>query len=175
MPDFGDYLKELRGKRSLREMEKVTGLSHTYLSSLEKGFDPRSQKERKPTPETLKKLSTSLNVSYDDLMLKAGYIDENLYLRKTELRNKINDMKNSTVEDPSAPYRKDYSYIKNHLDKLDELEKRRLFLEIEETRLQLIKNLKNSSAKELVEEELDILNEVEYDLLKSMKLIIEKE
>lgn len=76
MPDFGDYLKELRGKRSLREMEKVTGLSHTYLSSLEKGYDPRSKKERKPTPETLRKLSNTLDVPYDHLMQKAGYIDE---------------------------------------------------------------------------------------------------
>lgn len=76
MPDFGDYLKELRGKRSLREMEKVTGLSHTYLSSLEKGYDPRSKKERKPTPETLRKLSNTLDVPYDHLMYRAGYIDE---------------------------------------------------------------------------------------------------
>lgn len=73
MSNFGDYLKELRGNRSLREMEKITGLSHTYLSSLEKGYDPRSKKERKPTPETLKKLADTLNVSYFELMEKADY------------------------------------------------------------------------------------------------------
>lgn len=72
--EFGEYLKELRGKRSLREMERVTGISHTYLSTLEKGYDPRSGKERKPTPETLKKLSATLEVSYTDLMKKAGYM-----------------------------------------------------------------------------------------------------
>ncbi|WP_328053918.1 hypothetical protein [Bacillus paramycoides] len=42
MADLGLYLKKLRGKRSLRELAKATGISHTYLSTLEKGFDPRS-------------------------------------------------------------------------------------------------------------------------------------
>lgn len=74
LSEFGKYLKELRGKRSLREMERITGLSHTYLSTLEKGFDPRSGKERKPTPETLKKLSDTLEVSYEKLLEVAGYI-----------------------------------------------------------------------------------------------------
>lgn len=72
--EFSQYLKELRGDRSLREMERITGLSHTYLSSLEKGFDPRSGKERKPTPEILRTLSESLNVNYVELLLKAGYL-----------------------------------------------------------------------------------------------------
>lgn len=76
MTNFGDYLKELRGNRSLREMEKITGLSHTYLSTLEKGYDPRSKKKRHPTPEVLKKISNALNVNYFQLMKKAGYIKE---------------------------------------------------------------------------------------------------
>lgn len=73
MNEFGTFLRELRGNRSLREMQKITGLSHTYLSSLEKGVDPRSGKERKPTPEILKKLSETLEVDYTSLMAKAGY------------------------------------------------------------------------------------------------------
>lgn len=76
MNDFGVFLKELRGERSLREMEKITGLSHTYLSSLEKGKDPRSGNERKPSPEVLKKIARTLNVNYSTLMEKAGYADE---------------------------------------------------------------------------------------------------
>lgn len=85
MNEFGEYLRELRGDRSLREMERITGLSHTYLSTLEKGVDPRSGKERKPTPETLKKLSETLNVPYEELMKKAGYI-KSLGKRVEELR-----------------------------------------------------------------------------------------
>jgi len=75
MNEFGEYLKQLRGKRSLREMERITGLSHTYLSTLEKGYDPRSKKPRHPTPEVLKKVSETLNVDYEQLLEKAGYID----------------------------------------------------------------------------------------------------
>lgn len=95
MNEFGEYLRELRGDRSLREMERITGLSHTYLSTLEKGVDPRSGKERKPTPETLKKLSETLNVPYEELMERAGYIDEDDALtsiaisRAKELFNKM--------------------------------------------------------------------------------------
>ncbi|MER2079364.1 helix-turn-helix domain-containing protein [Psychrobacillus psychrotolerans] len=76
MNEFGEYLKQLRGKRSLRELERITGLSHTYLSTLEKGYDPRSKKPRHPTPEVLKKISGSLDVEYDLLLEKAGYIDK---------------------------------------------------------------------------------------------------
>ncbi len=82
MNDFGKYLKEIRGNKSLREMERITGLSHTYLSTLEKGIDPRSGKERKPTPEILKKLSETLDINYTELMEKAGYIDEKTILEK---------------------------------------------------------------------------------------------
>ncbi len=82
MNDFGKYLKELRGNKSLREMERITGLSHTYLSTLEKGIDPRSGKERKPTPEILKKLSETLDINYTELMERAGYINEKTILEK---------------------------------------------------------------------------------------------
>ncbi|MEW5596897.1 helix-turn-helix transcriptional regulator [Peribacillus frigoritolerans] len=76
MNNFGNYLKKLRGARSLRDMERITGLSHTYLSTLEKGMDPRSKKERRPTPEVLKKLADTLSIDYFSLMEKAGYINK---------------------------------------------------------------------------------------------------
>lgn len=97
MNGFGEYLKDLRGDRSLREMERITGLSHTYLSTLEKGVDPRSGKGRKPTPEILNKLSETLDVDYFELMQKAGYIEENNKVTvaeikaKTEILKRIND------------------------------------------------------------------------------------
>ena len=73
--NIGKILKELRGKRSLREIERESGVSHTYLSSLEKGRDPRTGKERKPTPDTLKKLAQVYSVPYERLMSAAGYMD----------------------------------------------------------------------------------------------------
>lgn len=44
MNEFGEFLKKLRGKKSIREVAKDIGISHTYLSTLEKGFDPRTKK-----------------------------------------------------------------------------------------------------------------------------------
>ncbi|KPN97740.1 helix-turn-helix domain-containing protein [Lysinibacillus sp. ZYM-1] len=76
MTTFGNYLKELRGEKSLREMERITGISHTYLSTLEKGYDPRSGKERKPTPEIIRQLSDSFDLDYFKLMVLAGYMNE---------------------------------------------------------------------------------------------------
>ncbi|MFY0521408.1 helix-turn-helix domain-containing protein [Lysinibacillus sp. UGB7] len=70
---FGNYLTELRGERSLREMERITGLSHTYLSTLEKGIDPRTDKERLPSLETLDTLSRTLKIDFAVLMEKVGF------------------------------------------------------------------------------------------------------
>ncbi|MCE5006748.1 helix-turn-helix domain-containing protein [Staphylococcus equorum] len=72
MNEFGEKIKELRGNQSLREAAKNVGISHTYLDSLEKGFDPRSGKERKPTSEIVGKLANYYNYSYFDLMKLAG-------------------------------------------------------------------------------------------------------
>ena len=74
---FGNYIKELRGTNSIRETAKNIGISHTYLNSLEKGYDPRTKKERKPTPVVVKQLSDYFKVPYTDLLKKAGYITEN--------------------------------------------------------------------------------------------------
>lgn len=79
MNEIGELLKELRGKKSIREVSKDIGISHTYLSTLEKGYDPRTKKERKPTPEVLRKLSHYYNIPYIQLMELAGYGDQGEY------------------------------------------------------------------------------------------------
>lgn len=71
-----ELLKSIRGKDSLREASKKTGLSHAYISMLEKGVDPRSNMPLKPTPETLKAYSQGYHYPYEELMKKAGYMDE---------------------------------------------------------------------------------------------------
>jgi transcriptional regulator with XRE-family HTH domain len=90
MNDFGTFLKELRGEHHY-DMEKLTGLSHTYLSSLEKGFDPRSKKPRNPSPEAIRKISVTLNYDYFDLMRRAGYLSDTSLtkLERTLLESKV--------------------------------------------------------------------------------------
>lgn len=74
---LGDYLKELRGKESLRSVaSRLNGeLSHSYISDLEKGQSRRGNVIN-PSPETLKSLASVYNANYEKLMELAGYIDE---------------------------------------------------------------------------------------------------
>jgi|SRR5690625_2218374 len=76
MSEIGDLLKELRGKESLREASKRIGISHTYLDTIEKGFDKRSGKEINPSPDTLRLIAKAYNYPYIDLLRLAGYVDE---------------------------------------------------------------------------------------------------
>jgi SOS regulatory protein LexA len=68
--EFGNYLKKLRKENGLtiRQLTEKSGVSNAYLSQLETG------KRGIPKPEILAKLHGPLNVGYDELMEKAGYI-----------------------------------------------------------------------------------------------------
>lgn len=70
--EFGKYIRELRNNRELtiRQLELYSGVSNSYLSQLENG------KRGIPSPDILKKLSKGLKHPYNDLLEKAGYIDE---------------------------------------------------------------------------------------------------
>lgn len=85
MKSLGEYLKNLRGNESLRDASKRIGISHTYLDTIEKGYDKRSGKHVNPTPETLKLISKAYMCDYEFLMSLAGYIkledESNDYLR----------------------------------------------------------------------------------------------
>lgn len=74
MSEFGDFLKQLRGDLSLREAAKRSGLSYSYISSLESGKHPRTGDVITPSPETLKALSTAYKYDYEELMQMAGHL-----------------------------------------------------------------------------------------------------
>jgi SOS-response transcriptional repressor LexA len=69
--EFGGFLKMMRKRQRLtvRELEDLSGVSHSYLTQLENG------KRGVPSPEILKKLAEPLSINYDELMFKAGYLD----------------------------------------------------------------------------------------------------
>ena len=69
---FGEYLKSLREKHrmSLRDAERLTGVSNAYLGQIELGKRPP------PHPNILKKLAPLYGVSVYELMAAAGYLDE---------------------------------------------------------------------------------------------------
>jgi transcriptional regulator with XRE-family HTH domain len=91
MKKLGEYIKELRGKLSLREAAEKIGISHTYLDTVEKGFDKRSGKQVNPTPETLKLISSAYNCDYGELMILAGYWDEEERQKEQEFEAFAND------------------------------------------------------------------------------------
>lgn len=60
-------IRALRGK-SLRDVEKATGISNAYLSQLERGDAQR------PAPDKLQSLAIYYGVPYEELMRAAGYL-----------------------------------------------------------------------------------------------------
>ena len=61
-------------KLSLRAAAKMIGISYTYLDILEKGVDKRTGITNKPTPETLKMISSAYKLDYNYLLSLWGYI-----------------------------------------------------------------------------------------------------
>lgn len=82
--------KRLELRLSLRDAAKLIGISHTYLSALEKGKDPRTNAPINPTPDTLKMISKAYNLPYEHLMQLLGYIvitqepQETTFIKKDE-------------------------------------------------------------------------------------------
>jgi transcriptional regulator with XRE-family HTH domain len=70
--EFGLYLKSLRNNNgfTLTELGDLIGYSNPYLSQIENG------KKGVPSPGFLKKLANPLNISYTQLLGKAGYLEE---------------------------------------------------------------------------------------------------
>jgi len=68
--NFGEYLRTLRleQKLSLREAEKLSGVSNSYLGLIERGQRPI------PGADILKKLAPVYNVPVRDMMRSAGYL-----------------------------------------------------------------------------------------------------
>ncbi len=64
-PPIGELLKQLRGTKTLRQVEADTGITNAYLSNLELGL-------KKPGMRTLTKLSRYYSVSMDHLLSVAG-------------------------------------------------------------------------------------------------------
>lgn len=70
----GPYLREAREKKglSLRDVEVRTSVSSGHLSMIEQG------KVRAPSPRILYELARAYDLSYVDLMKRAGYLPQNV-------------------------------------------------------------------------------------------------
>ena len=67
--EIGPLLRRLRGDIGLREVGRRTGISNSYLSQIERG-------DRRPGPSVLKRLAALYDVEVQDLLSRAGFLDE---------------------------------------------------------------------------------------------------
>lgn len=71
---FGEFLKNLRIEKNLsqRQLADLAKISNTEISRIESG------KRQKPSPNILKAIAPHLEISYSELMINAGYIEETI-------------------------------------------------------------------------------------------------
>lgn len=66
---IGDVLRQLRGERTLRQVESDTGIRNSYISRLENGVS-------RPGVKTLTRLATYYGVNARNLLWQAGLVKE---------------------------------------------------------------------------------------------------
>ena len=68
--DLGGYLREQRqhAQLSVRQLSKAAGISHPYLSQIERGL-------RRPSAEILQALAKGVEISAESLYVQAGLLD----------------------------------------------------------------------------------------------------
>jgi len=69
--DLGEFIREQRklGELSLRKLSEQAGVSNPYLSQIERGL-------RKPSAEVLRRVARALEISSEELYVRAGILDE---------------------------------------------------------------------------------------------------
>lgn len=95
--ELGMYLKNARNAKdlSLRDVNKLTDISYSYLNMIENG-------KRNVTPALLKNLAKLYNLDYIDLYEKAGYIDL-IEDEKKDIFKKIGAIPLSEIETTKIP------------------------------------------------------------------------
>lgn len=78
MKTLGSIIKEYRTTHhlSLRDFSERCGVSHTYISQLEKSVDPRTGKPIEPTLDTVIKIAKALGKSTEEILIELGYIED---------------------------------------------------------------------------------------------------
>lgn len=94
---FGDFLRKLRkarGFKAQKDFAEATGISQASISRIENNTQI-------PEPDTLKIFAKVLDFSYADLMVRAGYWDEEdllgEQLEETKKPQKINEDKRNDI------------------------------------------------------------------------------
>jgi transcriptional regulator with XRE-family HTH domain len=72
MENFGPYMRRLRKDRqlTLKQVETQAKVSNAYISQIERGL------RNPPHPDILKRLAKTYDVELRDLLVAAGYLEE---------------------------------------------------------------------------------------------------
>ncbi|MEL7421867.1 MAG: helix-turn-helix transcriptional regulator [Bacteroidota bacterium] len=98
MNSYGDFFKAARQskKLTLRQVEKVTGISNAYVSQLE------TNKVKHPSPNALYKLAELYGIPYEVLMEKVGYPVPNQEANKNREQTTFHRIGEVTDEEEEA-------------------------------------------------------------------------
>lgn len=115
LSEIGVFLRLLRERKgyTFREAAEKSGVSHSYIRYLEEGKRPGTNTPINPTPDTLRKLATAYDQSYEDLLSRAGYLDELLLeadKRETENGGK-SPLKNELIKEFDKLSKDDQQYF----------------------------------------------------------------
>lgn len=77
---FADFLVSYRNKNSLskRKFAEICNLSHTEIGRLERG--------KNPSIDTIEKIANGINISKEQLLYLAGYLDTDILESKKDLK-----------------------------------------------------------------------------------------
>jgi len=72
----GELIREIRNSLnlSLRKFGDKCGLSHSYISKLEKGVDPKTGTPVSPSIDTIRQICTATNYPLEKFLYETGYI-----------------------------------------------------------------------------------------------------
>jgi HTH-type transcriptional regulator, competence development regulator len=95
MESFGNYMRRLRKSKglTLKRVETQAQVSNAYISQIERGL------RNPPHPDILKRLAKTYDVQLRDLLIAAGYLEEDS--AETAKRRQIEEAYEHVRTDPT--------------------------------------------------------------------------
>jgi len=98
MENFGNYMRRLRKAKglTLKQVETQAKVSNAYISQIERGL------RRPPHPDILKRLAKTYDVQHRELLVAAGYLEEDS--AEVTRRRQIEEGFQHALTDPNFKY-----------------------------------------------------------------------
>jgi len=95
MENFGNYMRRLRKSKglTLKQVENQAKVSNAYISQIERGL------RNPPHPDILKRLAKAYDVQHRELLVAAGYLEEDS--AETAKRKQIEEAYEHVRTDPT--------------------------------------------------------------------------